>query len=446
MRYVLILLSLTFTLNIYSKDEKNNSEKVVSLVTTGYGISKDEAKQMALRDALEQAFGVFISTNTKISNDDIISDEMTSLSNGNIQDFEVLSELKSSENQWLVTLKSTVSITELTSFVNNNVTGVNAKFKGNLFAFNVNQQILNEQNEIKAIRKTCETVKMLAENSFEYNISASEPFSIDGGNNDWAIPLQVQVYKNLNFDRLSTLLYSTLKGISLSIDEAKNYISLNKPVFPITIASADEKIAFILLRKEESRQEIFKTLLFFREAVEDFKISNGVTSFTSLQNRVEYYNNKRLNKGVDDSRFELFQRSSSAKSPFYANFWNNERVSQYYNRKLGRYISTYQPATPKVKSMPINTSIPSKYYLDDKFRFVYDLKSEIESIGNGPGLIISFLPDYYRRNKKKKKWVINDVILTIYYKDQKTLEEINRIEEYIVVKKKLTESERLQRW
>ena len=28
---------------------------------------------MALRDALEQAFGVFISTNTKISNDDIIS-------------------------------------------------------------------------------------------------------------------------------------------------------------------------------------------------------------------------------------------------------------------------------------------------------------------------------------------------------------------------------------
>jgi len=196
MRYLLILISFTFTLNIYSKNENTNSEKVVSLVTTGYGITKDDAKQMALRDALEQAFGVFISTNTKISNDDIISDEMTSLSNGNIQDFEVLSELKSSENQWLITLKSTVSITELTSFVNNNVTGVNAKFKGNLFAFNVNQQILNEQNEIKAIKKTCETVKMLAENSFEYNISAFEPFSIDGGNSDWAIPLQVQVYKN----------------------------------------------------------------------------------------------------------------------------------------------------------------------------------------------------------------------------------------------------------
>lgn len=443
MRYVLILLSLTFTLNIYSKDEKNNSEKVVSLVTSGYGISKDEAKQMALRDALEQAFGVFISTNTKISNDDIISDEMTSLSNGNIQDFEVLSELKSSENQWLVTLKSTVSITELTSFVNNNVTGVNAKFKGNLFAFNVNQQILNEQNEIKAIKKTCETVKMLAENSFEYNISASEPTSTDGGNNNWAIPLQVEVYKNSNFDRLSTLLYSTLKGISLTLDEAKNYISLNKPVFPVTIASADEKTAFILLRKEESREEIFKTILFFREAIEDFKISNGVNSFTSLQNRKQltyYRKNREFGVGVDASRLALFLGNGDANSPFGTNFWSTDRVSSEYVRGKGRvYKRKYNP---DVNSMPLSYQIPARYNLSDKFKFIYDFKSEIESIGEGPGLIVSFLPHYYRKNKKKKKWVINDLIVTISYEDIKTLEQINRIEEYVVVKKKLTDVER----
>ena len=41
----------------------------------------------------------------------------------------------------------------------------------------------------------------------------------------------------------------------------KNYISLNKPVFPMTIASADEKTGFILLRKKESRKEIFKTII-----------------------------------------------------------------------------------------------------------------------------------------------------------------------------------------
>ncbi len=434
MRYVLILLSLTFTLNIYSKDEKTNNEKVVSLVTTGYGITKNEAKQMALRDALEQAFGVFISTNTKISNDDIISDEMTSLSNGNIQDFEVLSELKSSENQWLVTLKSTVSITELTSFVNNNVTGVNAKFKGNLFAFNVNQQILNEQNEIKAIKKTCETVKMLAENSFEYNISAAEPTSIDGGNNNWAIPLLVEVYKNSNFDRLSSLLYSTLKGVSLSIDEAKNYISLNKPIFPITIASSDEKTAFILLRKSESREEIFKTILFFREAIEDFKISNGVNSFTSLQNRkvLSRYNNSVIIRGVNSSRFKLFQKSSYAYSPFHTDFWNKDYSPGNYKLKI----------TPNISSIPIGP-IGYRSSFSDKFKFVYDFRSEREAVGMGPGLIISFLPDYYRKNKKKKKWVINDLIVTISYEDKKTLEQINRIEEYRVVKKKLSKLEKI---
>lgn len=440
MRYVLILISLTFTLNIYSKNEKINSDKVVSLVTTGYGNNKDEAKQMALRDALEQAFGVFISTNTKISNDEIISDEMTSLSNGNIQDFEVLSELKSSENEWLVTLKSTVSITELTSFVNNNVTGVTAKFKGNLFAFNVNQQILNEQNEIKAIKKTCETVKMLAENSFEYNISTSEPTSLDGGNNNWVIPLQVEVYKNSNFDRLSTLLYSTLKAISLSLDEAKNYISLNKPVFPITIASADEKTAFILLRKKESREEIYKTVLSFRQAIEDFKISNGVNSFTSLQNRKarsRYSRNRNgISKGVDYSRFKLFLSNGNTYSPFSSQFWNSTSV-----RRTRNYRYTYK-FNPDISSIPLNRSLPYRNTVSDKFKFIYDFKSEIQSIGKGPGLIISFLPDYYRKNKKKKKWVINDILLTISYEDKKTLEQINRIEEYRVVKEKLTESER----
>ena len=38
--------------------------------------------------------------------------------------------------------------------------------------------------------------------------------------------------------------------------------------------------------------------------------------------------------------------------------------------------------------------------------------------------------------------VLDDILLTISYEDKKTLEQINRIEEYRVVKEKLTESER----
>ena len=109
-----------------------------------------------------------------------------------------------------------------------------------------------------------------------------------------------------------------------------------------------------------------------------------------------------------------------------------------------KFYPNFIKYTPSVGSMYINDGIRSRKYYSDKFKYVYDFKSEIESIGKGPGLIISFLPDYYRKNKKKKKWVINDVLLTIYYVDKKTLEQINKIDEYRVVKKKLTESERIK--
>jgi hypothetical protein len=45
-----------------------------------------------LRSAIEQAFGAFISSKTEILNDNLVKDEIVSVSNGNIQKFEVLSE------------------------------------------------------------------------------------------------------------------------------------------------------------------------------------------------------------------------------------------------------------------------------------------------------------------------------------------------------------------
>ena len=59
--------------------------KEVSLIVTGEGATKEEATNNALRSAVEQAFGVFVSANTEILNDELIKDEIATISSGNIK-------------------------------------------------------------------------------------------------------------------------------------------------------------------------------------------------------------------------------------------------------------------------------------------------------------------------------------------------------------------------
>ena len=120
---------------------------------SGQGKTLEEAKHSALRNAIEQAFGTFISSKTDILNDELVKDEIVSISSGNIHSVEVISEVLLSEDRYATTLKTTISVTKLTSFIASK--GVEVEFKGSLFAFNINQQKLNEKNEVKAIEDLC---------------------------------------------------------------------------------------------------------------------------------------------------------------------------------------------------------------------------------------------------------------------------------------------------
>ncbi|MDO4827529.1 MAG: hypothetical protein Q4B16_08290, partial [Bacteroidia bacterium] len=63
----------------------------VTLVVTGEGSTKEDATDNALRSAIEQAFGVFVSANTEILNDELVKDEIATVSSGNIRTFQELS-------------------------------------------------------------------------------------------------------------------------------------------------------------------------------------------------------------------------------------------------------------------------------------------------------------------------------------------------------------------
>ena len=232
---ILILTFIALSGNIYAQEDKT-----VTLTVSGQGKTQDEAKQNALRNAIEQAFGAFISSNTEILNDELVKDEIVSVSNGNIQKFEIISEVQIPSGNYATSLKATVSVSKLTSFVESK--GVVVEFKGSLFTFNIKQQILNEKNEQQAVSDLLIVLKQLIDKSFDYSISSGTPEVINGNNENWSIPIILTVKTNVNFLNMYNYLNKTLTSLSLNESEVNDYNALNKQTYVIYLE--EPKIPF----------------------------------------------------------------------------------------------------------------------------------------------------------------------------------------------------------
>jgi hypothetical protein len=222
--------------------------------------------------------------------------------------------VKLPDESYTSTLKATISVTKLTNFVESK--GVSVEFKGSLFAFNATQQALNKKNEIKAIQEMCAVIQKIADTAFDFEIRASEPVSLDGSEEKWRIPLEIGVSVNENFQNIPKYMSTTLQGLSLKREEADNYISQQKHVYPVSFADNEGNTYYFMLRSEESLQEILKTIYYFNHAILNFNISNGVEEF-QIQNKPEglvyiydYGFRVFLKKKVNDGRFTMLQAGS----------------------------------------------------------------------------------------------------------------------------------------
>lgn len=230
-----ILLILSF--NLIAQEEKT-----VTLTVSGQGQTQDEAKQNALRNAIEQAFGAFISSKTEILNDELVKDEIVSVSNGNIQKFEVVSEVKIPDGGYATTLKATVSVTKLTSFVEGK--GGVVEFKGSLFAFNLNQQKTNERNEVKAIQQIITVTSEILKKSFSAEITLKEPTLSKEDN--YRLPLDIIISPNENINIATDYFYKGIESLAMSREEIENYSQLKKEVYYLDFLTCKKPINGIL--------------------------------------------------------------------------------------------------------------------------------------------------------------------------------------------------------
>ena len=299
MKQLILILSLALSINAYAQDDKT-----VTLVVSGQGKTQDEAKQNALRSAIEQAFGTFISSKTEILNDNLVKDEIVSVSNGNIQKYEIISEVQIPNGDYATSLKATVSVTRLTSFIESK--GVVVEFKGGLFASNVLIQDLYEKNETEAIVNIVNVLREISNKSFDYTINAADPFSYNG---TWSIPITVNVIANQNFQNIPTLLHQTLKSICLSAGDLENYSKLNKSVYPITLATNESKDIYYL-RNETSLIKIIDFIYSLKNPIVNFFISNGIEKKTiedyNVGSKFSPYSNRGIpNLQVNDDNFRI---------------------------------------------------------------------------------------------------------------------------------------------
>lgn len=421
MKQLILIMSLALSINSYAQENK-----IVTLVVSGQGKTQDEAKQNALRSAIEQAFGTFISSKTEILNDNLVKDEIVSVSTGNIQKFEIISEVQFPNGGYATSLKATVSVTKLTSFVESK--GVVVEFKGGLFASNVLIQELYEKNEIEAIGNIVNVMKQISNKSFDYTINAADPFSNNG---TWSIPITVNVIANQNFLDIPTLLHQTLKSICLSAGDLENYLKLNKPVYPVTLATNNSNDVYYL-RNGASIIKIIDFVYSLNNSIVNFFISNGIDT-----NTIEKYNVGRkyspyCNCSISDleiieDNFRVILKNRDGGGSCFicaASLFHNYCGSRHDSKIPNfNYKNLYEDGMSYSIEYGAHERQLCNIFSIEEFKSFYPLK-EIMLKNQVLGLVISFA-----------SIKTNTSIIQFKFIDNRTIDEIKNITKYEIIKK-----------
>lgn len=212
-----LTLLLIATLALFSV----SAQETVKLIVSGQGATKEEATANALRSAIEQSFGVFVSANTQILNDEVVKDEIATIASGNIQEYKELACITLPNGNQSVSLSATVSIGNLISYAKSK--GSSAEFAGQVFAMNMKMRKLNAENEIKALYNMLDQFNELAPSIFNWELKVGDPIVDQFNNNGYVVPMTISAIANESSVAFHRILMNTLRSISLSPQEREGY-------------------------------------------------------------------------------------------------------------------------------------------------------------------------------------------------------------------------------
>lgn len=232
---LIALFAISFLPSIIASAQDTDG-KTVSLVVSGEGTTKDEATKNALRSAIEQAFGTFVSANTDVLNDELVKDEIVTVTSGNVQSYKEISYLDKGDTKE-VSLQTVVSIGKLVSYAQNK--GMTTELAGATFAMNKKIYQLNKENEKKAMDHLMTQLTELADKGlFDYQIEVGDPVVASAPRNPYdrdvpdmskynQIEIIVKAVPNAQADLFRELVYNTVSSLKLPKEELEEVKSKN---------------------------------------------------------------------------------------------------------------------------------------------------------------------------------------------------------------------------
>lgn len=212
--FVIWVLLFPFQVLSANNEGQNSESKTVTLVVSGEGVTKEEATSAALRSAIEQAFGTFVSANTRVVNDEIVKDEIVTISNGNILNYNEISTLTSADGSKTVTVQATVSVGNLIKYANNK--GMQTELSGATFLMNKRMEELYTKNEKKVFQNMLEQYTRILPVMFDLKIATGEP--VQQKDEYYLVPCCVKFVANENTIQAKKLWVDALDKLKVGMN------------------------------------------------------------------------------------------------------------------------------------------------------------------------------------------------------------------------------------
>lgn len=394
-----------------SASQVSNPKDEVKLVVSGDGLTEEQAIKTALRSAIEQAYGTFVSANTAILNDSLVKDEIVTISTGNIKSYKKIASARLPNGKTTVTLDAVVCISKLTNYAQSK--GASTEFAGASFGMNMKIKELNKKNELKALNNLIEQIRLMLPTAFDMKLYVEDPALPEGEgrgfldkldsrllclryytrdkiyydnvenaklvnklkavpNNNYIINFNVLYEENENTLPFFSFIAKNLVSLGLSDDEVKEYNKTNIPVldlwfqFPYSLdeMGIDQIYSYIVYQSRASEKEISNLLhklsIMFSDCFSNFQIVDnlGVKSSFNAKALYQYaylrndFNNDfACGADINDIKVKAnpyIKYNKGTKNNFAV--IDSESLDYYYKDQVRGYFNIIIDNTPFVQS------------------------------------------------------------------------------------------------
>lgn len=295
--------------------------KEVTLTVIGTAETEEKATLQALRSALEQTYGAFVSSSTTIENDTLIKDEIVSIASGIVKKYNKLAVATLPNGQISVSLIASIAVNEFVSYAQSK--GSKLEFSGNVYAANLSLLKLKIAANRKAYIDLFAKLKELAPFMYTFELcNLSDPLYFEGGDIkvDWqlgggAIEIPKKIYKfnctikqwpNLQYHECAELYFKTKEELQLSPSEIE--------------LCEQNKLEYDVLTYDDVRNSYYEVIKEIFNAMYRFRVEE----INNPQNKYEFRKTHVPAYGVlsmgSYSILDRYFSDSGVSYPFYSYF------------------------------------------------------------------------------------------------------------------------------